>query len=397
MAQIKADPNKVSWEESVSKHTLVHLEFAPSAERNCCHANAGYNLFFFHSTLQEFPILCETCLGDNPYLRMTKQSQAKECKVCTRPFTVFRWCPGVGMRFKKTEICQTCSKVKNVCQTCLLDLEFGLPVQVRDSALGLEDNAPRSDVNKEYFAQNMDAHFQDSENGLGSGGFGKAESAGREMLKKLQRKEPYYKRNRQHICSFFVKGNCTRGAECPYRHEMPQEGELANQNIKDRYYGTNDPVARKMLSGPRAGGASRQFAPPEDKSVTSLFITGVTEEITEPDVRGFFYVFGEIKSVVVVHKSKCAFVNFTTRAAAELAFEKAGGGINLQGQPLRVSWARSRPVGARSEQKGGEAEPTPGAVMSALQSGPPPPPGSASSIAYPSQDPTYQGSTSKHR
>ncbi len=62
------------------------------------------------------------------------------------------------MRFKKTEICQTCSKVKNVCQTCLLDLEFGLPVQVRDSALGLEDNAPRSDVNKEYFAQNMDAH-----------------------------------------------------------------------------------------------------------------------------------------------------------------------------------------------------------------------------------------------
>jgi hypothetical protein len=56
--------------------------------------------------------------------------------------------------------CQTCSKVKNVCQTCLLDLEFGLPVQVRDTALGLEDNAPRSDVNKEYFAQNMDAHVR---------------------------------------------------------------------------------------------------------------------------------------------------------------------------------------------------------------------------------------------
>jgi pre-mRNA-splicing factor RBM22/SLT11 len=64
------------------------------------------------------------------------------------------------MRFKKTEICQTCSKVKNVCQTCLLDLEFGLPVQVRDTALGLEDNAPRSEVNKEFFAQNMDAHVR---------------------------------------------------------------------------------------------------------------------------------------------------------------------------------------------------------------------------------------------
>ena len=29
------------------------------------------------------------------------------------------------MRFKKTEVCQTCAKLKNVCQTCLLDLEYG--------------------------------------------------------------------------------------------------------------------------------------------------------------------------------------------------------------------------------------------------------------------------------
>ena len=79
----------------------------------------------------DFPILCQTCLGDNPYLRMTKEKYGKECKICTRPFTVFRWCPGAKMRFKKTEVCQTCAKLKNVCQTCLLDLEYGLPVQVR--------------------------------------------------------------------------------------------------------------------------------------------------------------------------------------------------------------------------------------------------------------------------
>ena len=35
------------------------------------------------------------------------------------------------MRFKKTEVCQTCAKLKNVCQTCMLDLEYGLPVQVQ--------------------------------------------------------------------------------------------------------------------------------------------------------------------------------------------------------------------------------------------------------------------------
>lgn len=61
------------------------------------------------------------------------------------------------MRFKTTVICQTCAKVKNVCQTCLLDLEYGLPTQVRDTALALEKDAPTSDINREYYAQNMEA------------------------------------------------------------------------------------------------------------------------------------------------------------------------------------------------------------------------------------------------
>ena len=32
----------------------------------------------------------------------------------------------------------------------------GLAVQVRDHALSIKDNLPQSDVNKEYFLQNMD-------------------------------------------------------------------------------------------------------------------------------------------------------------------------------------------------------------------------------------------------
>ena len=39
-----------------------------------------------------------------------------------------------------------------------------------------------------------------------------------EMLSKLSRKAPYYKRNRPHVCSFWVKGECKRGEECPYRY-----------------------------------------------------------------------------------------------------------------------------------------------------------------------------------
>jgi pre-mRNA-splicing factor RBM22/SLT11 len=60
------------------------------------------------------------------------------------------------MRYKTTVVCQTCAKVKNICQTCLLDLEYGLPTQVRDTALALQNDAPTSDINREYYAQNME-------------------------------------------------------------------------------------------------------------------------------------------------------------------------------------------------------------------------------------------------
>ncbi len=86
----------------------------------------------------------------------SKQEYGRSCGTCARPFTVFRWNPGSGARFKTTVICQTCAKIKNVCQTCLLDLEYGLPTQVRDTALGLANEAPTSDINREYYAQNME-------------------------------------------------------------------------------------------------------------------------------------------------------------------------------------------------------------------------------------------------
>jgi pre-mRNA-splicing factor RBM22/SLT11 len=92
-----------------------------------------------------------------PTLNQSKQEFGRECGTCARPFTVFRWNPGSGMRFKTTVVCQTCAKTRNVCQTCLLDLEYHLPTQVRDTALGVANEAPTSDINREYYAQNQEA------------------------------------------------------------------------------------------------------------------------------------------------------------------------------------------------------------------------------------------------
>ncbi|GKU94911.1 hypothetical protein SLEP1_g8335 [Rubroshorea leprosula] len=296
----------------------------------------------------DFPIICESCLGDNPYVRMTRADYDKECKICTRPFTVFRWRPGRDARYKKSEICQTCSKLKNVCQVCLLDLEYGLPVQVRDTALSINSNdaIPKSDVNREYFAEE---HDRRARAGLDyESSFGKVRPS--DTILKLQRTTPYYKRNRAHICSFYVRGECTRGAECPYRHEMPVTGELSQQNIKDRYYGVNDPVALKLLN---KAGEMPSLEPPEDESIRTLYVGGLDKRITEQDLRDNFYAHGEIESIKMVLDKACAFVTYTTREGAEKAAEELSNKLVIKGLRLKLMWGKPQAPKPESETSDG--------------------------------------------
>jgi len=340
----------------------------------------------------DFPILCESCLGDNPYVRMTKSEFDKECKICTRPFTVFRWRPGANARYKKTEVCQTCAKVKNVCQTCLLDLEFGLPVQVRDTATptASKDPIPLSEANREYFQDEAEAKIA-----AGQLTYGRFEPT--QVIQKLARTTPYYKRNRAHVCSFFVKGECKRGAECPYRHEMPETGELSVQNIKDRYYGVNDPVANKML---KRAEQWAKLVPPEDKDITTLYIGNLDpQRVTEEDLKGAFYSFGELRSLKVVPHQNCAFITYTSRSAAEAAAEALYNKLFIKGCFLRISWGKPASLQGQPEAQDNyfSLPPAPG---SAAPNGPPAPafyfptPGAAQPFArpyYPSMDPNSFG------
>ncbi|KAH7014623.1 uncharacterized protein B0I36DRAFT_338985 [Microdochium trichocladiopsis] len=54
----------------------------------------------------DFPSVCETCLPDNPYVKMLKEDYGAECKICTRPFTIFSWSTDRAHgRKKRTNIC----------------------------------------------------------------------------------------------------------------------------------------------------------------------------------------------------------------------------------------------------------------------------------------------------
>uniref|UniRef100_A0A383VKM8 Uncharacterized protein n=1 Tax=Tetradesmus obliquus TaxID=3088 RepID=A0A383VKM8_TETOB len=354
----------------------------------------------------DFPIVCETCLGPNPYVRMQRIEFGGTCHISGRPYTVFRWRPGNDARYKKTIICQEVAKAKNVCQVCLFDLDYGLPVQVRDTALGIEkEEIPESDVGKEFQLQEQISKGQ-TESSFGGGAGGGAAS---DMLLRLQRTAPYYKRNQARICSFFVKGTCNRGAECPYRHEMPVQNELSEQNIKDRYYGINDPVANKMM---RRVSEQPTLELPEDRSITSLYVGGVTPEITEEDLKDAFYTYGEIAGVRKVGSRFCAFVTFAERSAAEAAAEGLANKLIIKGVRLRLMWGR--PQQGRQQQQlehdpmqpipsGGSAGGAAAAAAAAAGGGggggggadyfglQQQQPAAAAAMSYPSMDPTAMG------
>ena len=151
------------------------------------------------------PIVCDTCLGANPYVRMSKQRLGSECKICARPFTVFRWNPGTGMRFKKTEICTTCAKLKNVCQSCILDLEYGLPTHVRDSALGIASKIPQSETNRQYYVNHIEARLEGATMATAAGTPSAAAPAAQKGHALARRsRAPDYATSRPHLCSFFA-------------------------------------------------------------------------------------------------------------------------------------------------------------------------------------------------
>ncbi|KYR03003.1 CCCH-type zinc finger-containing protein [Tieghemostelium lacteum] len=279
---------------------------------------------------QEFPIVCPTCLGDNPYMTMTKIENNRKCKICSVPYTEFKWKPGTNARFKKTEICKTCATVKNVCQVCIHDLQFGLPVQLRDAALqGQYESTPTSDINIRYQSTL-------NQKAIENGEINYDDFQPTEMLKQLARTQPYHKRNEAHVCSFYLKGTCNRGDACPYKHTTEKhDPNLANQNIKDRYYGNNDPVALKMMQ------SYKNQHPPKDKSITTLYLTNVdTEHITEQELRNNFFTFGPVESIKILPLQKSAFVKLGTREAAESAFQTLHSNLIINEIPINIQWAK---------------------------------------------------------
>lgn len=232
----------------------------------------------------------------------------------------------------------------------MLDLSFGLPIVVRDAALKMVAPGPQSAVNREYYAQEHEKEIEDGRGGVEA--YEKTDEKARELLRRLANSEPYFKKQRR---IGPAEGEGAEGESSGTATALANNGPGPIRTQDSRGGGSSRGVGRGGRSGARGGRAfpsaaqlppgPQDILPPADQSITSLFVTGVEDDLPEFKIRDFFSPYGKIRSLVCSHMSHCAFINYATREGAEAAAEALKGRAVIAGCPLRVQWGRPRPIG----------------------------------------------------
>jgi pre-mRNA-splicing factor RBM22/SLT11 len=233
----------------------------------------------------------------------------------------------------------------------MLDLSFGLPLAVRDAALKMVAPGPESSINREYYAQNNEKAIEEGRGAIEE--YEKTDDKARELLRRLANSEPYYRKPRR--------------IETNAEEDKSEESTATDQPRMNSRYGNGPGPVRTSESrvgnrlpgrGGRGGGrggrpfpsttqlppSAADILPPADPNVTSLFITGVEDDLPEHALRTFFTEFGQLRSLICSHRSHCAFINYVNRADAETAAKHCQGKAIIQGCPLRVRWGKPKPL-----------------------------------------------------
>ncbi|RDA94923.1 hypothetical protein CP533_0175 [Ophiocordyceps camponoti-saundersi (nom. inval.)] len=292
----------------------------------------------------DFPSVCENCLPENPFVKMIKEDYGAQCKLCTRPFTVFAWSTDRAQgRKKTTNICLTCARLKNCCQGCMLDLSFGLPIAVRDAALKLVAPGPQSDINREYFAQNNEKLIEEGK--VGTEEYEKTDEKARELLRRLATSKPYFRKGRA-VDETEARASDASGGSTGV-------GPIRTRDSRAAARGKAGKGRLAVHSAAPTAPTPRDWLPPDDKNIMSLFVTGIEDDLPEYKLRDFFKAHGRIKSLVCSHMSHCAFINYETREAAEQAAAACQGRAVIAGCPLRVRWGQPRAIGTMDKEERG--------------------------------------------
>ena len=98
------------------------------------------------------------------------------------------------------------------------------------------------------------------------------------ILKRLESKHPYQRRHLPNICTNFYEGLCKRGDDCPYRHEMPLNPTMSEQELRERC--SKDDSCNLV---PRS--SEPPPPPPADLTITTVFVGGIFDEVSEDTLK----------------------------------------------------------------------------------------------------------------
>lgn len=223
----------------------------------------------------------------------------------------------------------------------MLDLQFGLPIQIRDAALKMV-SGPNSDINKQYHAQQNEKLLEES--GI-SEEFSKTNEKAHDLLRRLAASEPYYKKQRRLELEAEEGGDASGSSTMK---ALPPAGTGPSRSRDAKMAGAIAARGGKASRGGRGGLRGsipikpEDIAPPKDRNITSLLVTGVEDDLPEHELRTFFSKFGSLRSLICSHRAHSAFVNYNTRQGAEAAAESCQGRAVVKGVPLRVQWGKPR-------------------------------------------------------
>jgi pre-mRNA-splicing factor RBM22/SLT11 len=230
----------------------------------------------------------------------------------------------------------------------MLDLSFGLPLVVRDAALKMVAPGPKSDINRQYYAQE---HEREIEEGRGAmEAYEKTDEKARDLLKRLAQSEPYHKKQRRLEAEGEDGGQKalpapgTGGGSAyghtggPIRTRDSRGGASSGGSVR----GGMRPARGGRVAAPAAPPNPQDWLPPSDPNVASLFVTGVEDDLPEHELRAHFMQYGQLRSLVCSHRAHCAYVNYVKRADAETAAETLKGRVVIKGCPMRVTWGKPK-------------------------------------------------------
>jgi pre-mRNA-splicing factor RBM22/SLT11 len=214
------------------------------------------------------------------------------CHICGRAFISFRWKSTVGSRYRRTVISPEVALSRNLCQVCMLDLLAVIPGDIRGMACLVSSDEQRSKYDE--------SHLGDTDYSS--------------LCFSISNKQ------QPRLCSFYLRGQCSKGRCCPYRHGV-SKGFAAKFNF---YHGGYIWKRKHRGAGVRSYLSKVTLLLSEQAGGRKLSLGNISRDISGSDIWRRLCAYGNIELIRIFYDRSCADVTYSFRHSARVAAHTLG-------------------------------------------------------------------------